>query len=169
MKWGSRPSDFPMWYLSFYSCINIMNLSISLYHSAFKHVFLCDPISQSCFSNVIWQYQHSCHSHQTCHEINMCSNFRQVSHIHGREICQFKDPNSKCQHARYHLYENVVLLLFCLFPFLSFYIDPGGGGGGGVLPYVYMHIGYVPRKRPPFSAMNFRSGAYHFHKFPQNS
>ena len=31
-----------------------------------------------------------------------------------------------------------------------------------------MHIGYVPRERPPFSALNFRSGAYHFHKFPKN-
>ena len=33
----------------------------------------------------------------------------------------------------------------------------------GVLPC--MHIGYVPRERPPFSALNFRSGAYHFHKW----
>ena len=31
-----------------------------------------------------------------------------------------------------------------------------------------MHIGYVPQERPPFSALNFRSGAYHFHKFPKN-
>ena len=31
-----------------------------------------------------------------------------------------------------------------------------------------MHIGYVPRERPPFSALNFRSGAYHFHKYPKN-
>ena len=30
-----------------------------------------------------------------------------------------------------------------------------------------MHIGYVPRERPPFSALNFRSGAYHNHKLPQ--
>ena len=30
-----------------------------------------------------------------------------------------------------------------------------------------MHIGYVPQTRPPFSAMNFRSGAYHFHKLPK--
>ena len=29
---------------------------------------------------------------------------------------------------------------------------------------MYMHIGYVPRERPPFSALNFRSGTYHFHK-----
>ena len=28
-----------------------------------------------------------------------------------------------------------------------------------------MHIGYVLRERPPFSALNFRSEAYHFHKF----
>ena len=27
---------------------------------------------------------------------------------------------------------------------------------------------YVPRERPTFSALNFRSGAYHFHKFPPN-
>ena len=31
-----------------------------------------------------------------------------------------------------------------------------------------MHIGYVPRERPPFSALNFRSGAYHFHRLPTN-
>ena len=36
-------------------------------------------------------------------------------------------------------------------------------GGGGVLPYAYWV--YVPRERPPFSALNFRSGAYHFHNF----
>ena len=36
--------------------------------------------------------------------------------------------------------------------------------GGGVLPYVCIN-GYVPRERPPFSALNLRSGAYHFHKF----
>ena len=27
----------------------------------------------------------------------------------------------------------------------------------------------VPRERPSFSALNFRSGAYHFHKFPKKS
>ena len=27
---------------------------------------------------------------------------------------------------------------------------------------IFMHIGYVPRERPPFSALNFHSGAYHF-------
>ena len=31
-----------------------------------------------------------------------------------------------------------------------------------------MHIGYVPRERPPFSSLNFRSGAYNFHKLPKN-
>ena len=31
-----------------------------------------------------------------------------------------------------------------------------------------MHIGYVPQTRLPFSAMNFRSGAYNFHKLPKN-
>ena len=40
------------------------------------------------------------------------------------------------------------------------------GGGGGVTA-ICMHIGYVPRERPPFSALNFRSGAYHFHKLPK--
>ena len=30
-----------------------------------------------------------------------------------------------------------------------------------------MHIGYVPREIPPFSALNLRSGAYNFHKFPK--
>ena len=37
---------------------------------------------------------------------------------------------------------------------------PGGGGG-----YFHMPIGYVPRERLPFSALNFLSGAYHFHKY----
>ena len=37
------------------------------------------------------------------------------------------------------------------------------GGGGG-----YFHIGYVPRERPPWPALNFRSGAYHFHKLQKN-
>ena len=50
-------------------------------------------------------------------------------------------------------------------------LDPGGGGGGGGTSIMYAYIGYVPqtRRRPPFSlslfsAMNFRSGAYNFHK-----
>ena len=42
---------------------------------------------------------------------------------------------------------------------------PSGGGGGGTS--ICMHIGYVPRERPPFPALNFRSGAYHFHKLPK--
>ena len=42
-----------------------------------------------------------------------------------------------------------------------------GGGGGGGATSICMHIGYVPRERPPFSALNFHSGAYHFHKLPQ--
>ena len=51
----------------------------------------------------------------------------------------------------------------------------GGGSGRWVSPppppvtaimYAY---GYVPRERPPFSALNFRSGAYHFHKLPKKS
>ena len=33
---------------------------------------------------------------------------------------------------------------------------------------MYAYWVYVPRKRPPFSARNFCSGAYHFHKFPPN-
>ena len=45
---------------------------------------------------------------------------------------------------------------------------PGGGGGGGYF-HICMHIGYVPpRERPPLSTLNFRSGAYHFHKWPTN-
>ena len=32
---------------------------------------------------------------------------------------------------------------------------------------MYMHIRYVQRKRPPFSTLNFRSRAYHFHKWHQ--
>ena len=42
---------------------------------------------------------------------------------------------------------------------------PHRGGGGGTS--ICMHIGYVPRERPPFSALNFRSGAYHFYKLPK--
>ena len=38
-------------------------------------------------------------------------------------------------------------------------------GGGGVLPWYYV-CAYC--ERPPFSALNFRSGAYHFHKWPKN-
>ena len=44
------------------------------------------------------------------------------------------------------------------------HVCSGGGGGEGNLHN--MHIGYVLRERPPFSALNFRSGAYHFHKLP---
>ena len=33
---------------------------------------------------------------------------------------------------------------------------------------ICMHIGPVPRERPPFSALNFRPGAYNFHKLPKN-
>ena len=32
-----------------------------------------------------------------------------------------------------------------------------------------MHIGYVPRERPPISALNFHSGAYNFHKLQKKS
>ena len=39
------------------------------------------------------------------------------------------------------------------------------GVGGGLLPYEYMHIRYVPRESPPFSAQNFRSGASPFYIF----
>ena len=35
----------------------------------------------------------------------------------------------------------------------------------GALPYNYVH---VPRERPPFSALNFRSRAYRFHKWQTN-
>ena len=43
---------------------------------------------------------------------------------------------------------------------------PRGGGG---YTSICMHIGYVPRERPPFSALNFLSGAYPFHKLPKKS
>ena len=36
-------------------------------------------------------------------------------------------------------------------------------------PTSIMHIVYMPRERPPFSALNFRAGAYHFHKWPKYS
>ena len=45
------------------------------------------------------------------------------------------------------------------------FFHPGGGGGG---TSICMYIGYVPRERPPFSALNFHSGAYHFHKLPKS-
>ena len=45
--------------------------------------------------------------------------------------------------------------------------DWTGGGGGGYF-HICMHVGYVPRERPPFSALNFRFGAYHFHKITKN-
>ena len=43
-------------------------------------------------------------------------------------------------------------------------ICPGGGGGGGGGDF-HMHIGYVSREKPQFSAINFQSGAYHFHNY----
>ena len=43
----------------------------------------------------------------------------------------------------------------------------GTRGGGGYF-HMYAYWVYVPRERPPFSALNFRSGAYHFHKLPKN-
>ena len=42
---------------------------------------------------------------------------------------------------------------------------PRGRGGGVPL---CMDIGYVPRERPPFLALNFRSAAYNFHKLQKN-
>ena len=46
--------------------------------------------------------------------------------------------------------------------FLFFMVHFRGGGGG---TSICMHIGYVPREKPLFSALNFRSGAYNFHKW----
>ena len=43
--------------------------------------------------------------------------------------------------------------------------NPEGGGGTSIC----MNIRYVPRKRPPFSAPDIRSGAYHFHKWQKYS
>ena len=34
---------------------------------------------------------------------------------------------------------------------------------------IYIYIVYVPLERPPFLALNFRSGAYHFHKCSNTS
>ena len=47
---------------------------------------------------------------------------------------------------------------------------PGGGGGGGHF-HIYAYWGRAARETPhfqPWSDLNFRSGAYHFHKFPPN-
>ena len=54
--------------------------------------------------------------------------------------------------------------LYCYLSLLLKQYDRGGGGGAG---HFHMHIRYVPRERPPFSALNFHSGAYHFHKYSQ--
>ena len=64
----------------------------------------------------------------------------------------------------------IILLLFLIGDFTFHGDDAGGGGGGGGGTSVCMHIGYMymPRERPPFSALNFRSGAYPFHKLPKN-
>ena len=42
------------------------------------------------------------------------------------------------------------------------------GGGGYTSIKIVCIFGYVPRERTPFSAPNFRSGAYNFHKLPKN-
>ena len=39
------------------------------------------------------------------------------------------------------------------------------GGGGGALPYAYW---VCAARETPFSSLNFRSGAYHFHKLQKN-
>ena len=44
-------------------------------------------------------------------------------------------------------------------------MESSRGGGGGHF-HIIVHIGYVPFERPPFSALNFCSRAYHFHKWP---
>ena len=41
------------------------------------------------------------------------------------------------------------------------------GGGGGYFHNVCI-LGMCRKRDPPFSALNFPSGAYHFHKFPKN-
>ena len=40
-----------------------------------------------------------------------------------------------------------------------------GGGGGGYFHYAYW---VCAARETPFLALNFRSGAYHFHKLPKN-
>ena len=58
---------------------------------------------------------------------------------------------------RFTWYDLIIMLIYV-------WCDREMQGGGG---YFHMHSGYVPRERPPFSALNFRSGAYHFHKLQQ--
>ena len=52
----------------------------------------------------------------------------------------------------------------CMYSTYVLMYASGGGGGTSICK----NIGYVPRERPPFSALNVRSGAYHFHKLPKN-
>ena len=49
-----------------------------------------------------------------------------------------------------------------LFVYSDYMLSAQGGTS------ICMHIGYVPRERPPLSALNFRSRAYNFHKFQKN-
>ena len=63
------------------------------------------------------------------------------------------------------------ILLVCIYKVVLYHshVPPPPGGGGGGYFHICMHIGYVPHERPPFSALNFRSGAYNFHKLPKKS
>ena len=52
--------------------------------------------------------------------------------------------------------------------FFAVWFHPGGGGGGEHF-HICMHIKYVQCERLPFSALNFRSGAYYLHKWQKYS
>ena len=71
-----------------------------------------------------------------------------------------------CSHAR--LWERecvrVCVCHVCVCVCVSLCVCVRGGGSTSI----YVHIGYVPLERPPFSALNFRSRAYHFHKWHKN-
>ena len=62
-------------------------------------------------------------------------------------VVQFKNVNSIFKHLLWTHHNQIQ------------HVIPGGGG---YFHNLCMHIGYVPRERPPFSALDFRSGAYHF-------
>ena len=86
-------------------------------------------------------------------------------------LCTHKRETYTHTHARAHTRAHHACMnahIHTIFKFLQELLDTRQDlitRGGGVLPYIGILIGYVPRERPPFSTINFRSGAYNFQNF----